>query len=281
MMRGYLPIANTPFDEQGQILWDDLQCECDLAARSGVGGLVWPVNDSEFALLSFPERVEGMRHVVDAVGRRIPVILGVADTSLSGAAALAEAAARAGADRVIAMPPWHVKLGTRAQLVDYYRAIATASGLPVCLQNFSAPMGSDLTPDIVAEICAAVPQVQYIKEECVPQPDHVRAVLDRHVPGLKAVYGGGWALDMVTLHKLGADGNMASSAVPEVHARVWALMEAGQEDEARRLQALLNETMRAETATQGLRGVKQGHVLRGVFRSAALRNVAARPLGAD
>jgi 4-hydroxy-tetrahydrodipicolinate synthase len=276
--RGYFDIANTPFTADGAIIWADLEREWDFIARSGAHGLVWPVNDSEFSLMSYPERVEGFKRATSVIVKRIPVVLGVADTNASGAASLAEAAAKAGADAVVAMPPWHTKLGTRLQYIAYYRAIAEASGLPVCIQNLFAPMGSDLSAEAVEAICNAVPQVQYIKEERMPQGDCVSSIIDRNIPQLKAVFGGGWCFSMIAHHKRGDDGNMASSAVPEVHARIWDLMEAGKEDEANHIQLVLNELMRAETSVQSLHGVKQSLVLRGIFTSMAMRNVAPRVL---
>jgi 4-hydroxy-tetrahydrodipicolinate synthase len=217
---------------------------------------------------------------VQVVGNRIPVVLGVADTHASGAADYAEAAAKAGADLVVAMPPWHTKLATRPQYIAYYRAIADACGLPICIQNVFPPMGSDLSAETVAAICDGVPQVQCIKEERLPQGDAVSSIIDQKIPQLKAIFGGGWCFSMIAHHKRGAAGNMASSAVPEVHAQIWDLMEAGREDEARKIQTLLNELMRAETSIQTLHGVKQSLVLRGIFTSVAMRNIAPRVIDA-
>jgi dihydrodipicolinate synthase/N-acetylneuraminate lyase len=278
--RGFFTILNTPFDLGGEIIWADLERLADFVCRSPCHGIVWPVNDSEFSLLSYGERLEGYRRLAAVVNKRLPLMLGVADTSKQGAVAYAEAAAAAGADAVIAMPPWHTKLGTREQIVDYYRAIAAASGLPVCIQDFSAPMGADLSPDAIAEICEKVPAVDCIKEERIPQGDWLGAVINRRIPGLKSIFGGGICFSMVDLHKRGTAGNIASSGAPDVHARVWNLMEAGQEDEARRIQTLLNNLMRAEISTQSLHGVKQGLLLRGIFTAAVMRNQAPRTLDA-
>jgi dihydrodipicolinate synthase/N-acetylneuraminate lyase len=276
--RGFFTILSTPFDQTGEIIWTDLARLADFVCRSGCHGIVWPVNDSEFSVLAYGERVEGFRRIVAATAGRLPVVLGVADTSKQGAIAYARAAAEAGADAVIAMPPWHSKLGTQAQVVDYYRAIADASGLPVGIQNFSAPMGSDLSPDAIADICDKVPQVQLIKEERFPQGDWLGAVIDRRIPGLKHIFGGGFFFGMNELHERGAAGTFASSGAPEVHARVWNLMEAGKFEEARRIQSLLNDLMRAEFTPQSLLGVKHALLLRGIFSAAAVRNHPPRTL---
>ena len=80
-LRGFYAIALTPFNEVGDLLWDELARECDWIVRAGAHGIVWPVNDSEQYVLSAAERVEGFKLLVQAVGGRIPVVAGVADNS--------------------------------------------------------------------------------------------------------------------------------------------------------------------------------------------------------
>ena len=41
--RGIFAIAQTPFDGDSNLLWDDFERECDFIARSGAHGFVWPV----------------------------------------------------------------------------------------------------------------------------------------------------------------------------------------------------------------------------------------------
>ena len=158
--RGYYAIAMTPFNEQGDVLWDELAKEADWIVRAGAHGLVWPVNDSEFTRLAFPERIQGMKPVVEAVAGRIPVVIGVADVSVSGAVLLAQEAGEVGADAVVALPPAHTTLAAdRALIEDYYRAIADAAGVPVFIQNLSAPRGADLSSEFIVELCEKIPLV--------------------------------------------------------------------------------------------------------------------------
>ena len=65
--RGVFSIAQTPFDEKGGFLWDDFERQCDWIVRAGAHGLVWPVMASEYTVISYPERVQGMRIAVQAV----------------------------------------------------------------------------------------------------------------------------------------------------------------------------------------------------------------------
>jgi 4-hydroxy-tetrahydrodipicolinate synthase len=278
VFRGYLPIALTPFTEDGDLVWADLEREFDFIARSGSHGVVWPVNDSEFTLLSFPERLQGFSMAVDTVAGRLPVVLGVADTCKAGAVALAEAAAEAGADAVIAMPPWDAKLGTAAQVADYYRAIADAARVPVVIQNLSGPRGSELASQQIADLCRDIPLVQYVKEERFRQAERVSELVALVGEDLKGVFSGGWTLNVVALHRRGTTGNMRGTSVPEVGARIWDLMEVGDEVAARALEERLDVLDRAKLAVQTVQGVKALLVRRGVFTSAAMRNAVPRGL---
>jgi 4-hydroxy-tetrahydrodipicolinate synthase len=281
MLRGYFPIAFTPFDEDGHILWSDLEQECDLIAGSGAHGMVWPVNDSEYTLLSCPERLEGFCRVVAAVAGRIPVVLGVADTSAAGAVHLAEKAANAGASGVVAMPTWEVKLGSPDQIERYYRAIADVAGVPVIVQNLSAPRGSDLSSQLIGDLCERIPLVQYVKEERMRQADRLTELLSLDCSDLKGVFSGGWTLTFAAAHRRGCAGVMRGSSVPEVGARIWDLMEQGSEDEARQIEDLYIILDRAKLAVQTLQGAKELLVMRGIFSSSAMRNAKPRQLNEE
>ena len=128
--RGVYSIAQTPFDDAGDILWDDFEFECDWIVRTGAHGFVFPVMVSEFTVLSFAERVQAAQIAVKTIAGRIPVVIGVADTSKDGAARLAAEATKAGADAVIAMPPWGTKLGSNVLVKEYYQALADAGVAP-------------------------------------------------------------------------------------------------------------------------------------------------------
>lgn len=276
--RGYYAIAMTPFNENGDLLWDDLQRECDWTARAGAHGLVWPVNDSEYTVISFPERIQGMKLVVEAIAGRIPVVIGAADTSKAGAVVLAEEAGKAGADAIIAMPPWHTKMAANPMIEDYYRAIADAAGVPVFIQNLGWTVGSNLSSQFVVELCRKIPLVQYVKEERDPHGDRVSEVIALAGEKVKGVFTGGTQLGLITGHRRGAAGNMAASYVPEIDAKIWNLMEAGDEASARRIQDALAVLEKATRATPGGIGRKEILVRRGIFTCNARRNAGSRKL---
>ena len=277
--RGIFAIAYTPFDEHSDLLFDDLERVCDWVARSGAHGLVWPVMASEFTTISFPERVEGMKRAVQAVAKRVPVIIGVHDVSTAGAVALAQEAGKAGADGVIGMPPWSVKMESLQLIEEYYRRIAEAAGVPVIVQNIGAPLGSGLSAQFVVDLCRNIPLVQYLKEEKSPQGHSVSEVLALAGPEVKGVFSGAACFWIIPEFKRGACGNMPGSYIPDVDARIWDLLEAGNEEEARRIhnaKLVLENSMRSLPYPQVAKAVL---MRRGIISYASARH--ARPVPMD
>jgi 4-hydroxy-tetrahydrodipicolinate synthase len=271
-LRGFYAIALTPFDEAGDLIWEDLEREFDWIARCGAHGVVWPVNNSEQRVLTSIERARGFEIAVQAIGGRIPVVAGVADTSKAGAAALAQTAGIAGADAIIALPPWAAKLHSEALIEDYFRALADASGVPVFVQNLLPPIGSGLSSALVVKLSKRIPLVQYVKEERDPHGKYVSEVVDLAGPELKGVFTGGHLLGLVNGHMRGAAGNIASCELSDVYAQIWDLMDAGEVDEARALQDLEAVFYRCMRTIPSVGAPKRVLVRRGVFSSDALRN---------
>lgn len=271
--RGIFAIAYTPFDEGGNLLFDDLGRICDWVARSGAHGLVWPVMASEFTTISFPERVQGMKVAVQAAAKRVPVVIGVSDVSKAGAVALAEEAAKAGADAVIAMPPWNVKMESHALIEEYYRAIAQAAGVPVVVQNAGAPLGSALPGSFVVELCRKIPLVQYLKEEKSPQGHAVGEVIQLGGQDVKGVFSGSPCYWIFSEYRRGICGTMPGSYIPDVDAQIWDLLEAGREAEARRIhnaKLVFENSMRIIPYPQA---AKEVLLRRGIISFAAARHV--------
>ena len=272
--RGIFAIANTPFDADGVLLWDDLDRVFDWVIRAGAHGLVWPVMASEFTSLSYAERIEGTRRAVQVASGRVPVVIGVADTSQAGAVAFAEAAAGSGADAVIAMPPWSTKLASFPLIEAYYRAVADACGLPVFVQNAGAPLGSSLPARSVVDLCERIPLVQYLKEEKDPQGQSLSEVLDLHSPAVRGVFSGSQCMWLLADHARGASGSMPAAHLVDVDVRIWNLLEAGDVAQARRVH---RDKMVLENVVTSMRGgwrsAKEVLRRRGVIRNAAIRNL--------
>jgi dihydrodipicolinate synthase/N-acetylneuraminate lyase len=230
--RGIFTIPSTPFREDGEL---DVTSFCrvvDFCVECGAHGLVYPVNASEFTSLSDAERFRLCEVLVEQNAGRIPAIIGVAGVTKEVASRFAKHAHDIGADGVIAMPPY-IKRGTFAQelIVQYYQAISDAAQLPVLVQNYLPPIGTDMSAALLLRLCREVEYVTYVKEETVPSTLKLTALLEGNDGSCKGVFGGAGGRFLIEEYRRGSAGNMPGCHVTDVVVAFWDALEAG--DEAR------------------------------------------------
>lgn len=276
--RGLYGILLTTYNDKDEVEYDDLASQADFVAATAQG-IVWPVLASEFYLMSDEERMAGYPHVVAGNRRRVPFVAGVSATTTRGAAKLAEAAARAGADAVIAMAPY-MKKATGEQLVKHFQAIA-AAGLPIFIQNAAFLTGAcTLTPADLQMLADRIPEVQYLKEEAPVLPQTISNILKK-VPGVfKGVFGGGGGRFLIDELNRGGAGNMPACEWADVFGYAFDLYERGDKAGARRVHVAALAGVNFE-ASYGMIGAREVLKRRGVLRSTASRYSTQADFDAD
>ena len=226
--RGIFTIPSTPFREDGSIDVPSFRRLVDFCVDCGAAGLVFPVNASEFTALSDFERFELSEVLVDQNAGRLPVVIGVAGVSQEAAVTFAQHARDIGADAVIAMPPYVRRSPLSATVIAaYYRAIAEAAERPVFIQNYGPPLGTDMAPSFVLQLCREIEHVQYVKEETVPSTLRLSAILQGNDGSCRGVFGGAGGRYLLEEHRRGVSGNMPGCHVTDVVVALWNALEAG------------------------------------------------------
>jgi len=230
--RGIFTIPSSPFREDGEVDVPSFRRVVDFCVECGAHGLVFPVNASEFTSLSDAERFELAEVLVEQNAGRIPAIIGVAAVSKQAATKFAQHAREIGADGVIAMPPY-IKRGPTSETVifDTYRAISNAARIPVFIQNYSPPIGTDMSADLLLRLCREIEHVQYVKEETTPSTIKLSHLLALNDASCKGVFGGAGGRYLIEEHRRGSDGNMPGCHITDIVVAFWDALEAG--DEAR------------------------------------------------
>ena len=88
----------------------------------------------EASALSSNLRREFVKAAIQQVNRRVPILVGVSDTSVVESLQLARDVAELGADAIVATTPYYIPL-EEAELVEYVRVLDKESPLPVVLYN--------------------------------------------------------------------------------------------------------------------------------------------------
>ena len=269
MMRGIFPVLQSPFGENDALDIESLRREVDFCVEMGSHGLVYPVLSSEFQFLTHEERRLGVEAVIDANRGRLPVVAGVAGASTAIAVDYARHAAGAGADAIIALPPY-VSAASSDELVTYFRAIAAAADRPVFVQNNLPGMRSAFIARLVREI----DNVGYVKEEAPPSAHNISGLFEALDGVAVGVFGGAGGRWMLSELERGASGFMPAAPVIEVYVQIWDAWQAGDSRKARNLFDRLLPFVNL-AALLGVPVNKEVLVRRGVFATARMRQPGA------
>jgi 4-hydroxy-tetrahydrodipicolinate synthase len=229
---GVFPYLVSPVDAEGHIKTGVLAKLCDDLIKAGVHGLTPLGSTGEFAYLSREQRETVVQTTIEAAGKRIPVIAGVASTSTADAVDQARRYQALGADGILAICEAYFPLKD-AQIESYFRAIANAVDVPVVIYTNPNFQRSDLTLDVIARL-ATHPRIVGIKDAST-NTGRLLSILNRtseidvfsasaHIPAAVMMIGGvGW---------------MAGPAcvVPKQSVRLYELCKAKKWDEAMALQ---------------------------------------------
>ncbi|HET7036870.1 MAG TPA: dihydrodipicolinate synthase family protein [Thermomicrobiaceae bacterium] len=278
--RGVFTIPVTPFDEAGELDERSLLREVDWCVRAGAHGVVAPVNASEGPALTDAERERVTRLVVEGVERRVPVVIGVSGVSRQASLLYTAWAREAGADAVIAMPPYGARLAGFDEVYAFYRAVADAAGdLPVFVQNWAGPAGTPMTAGQVARLLRDIPNVSYVKEESSDAGHAMTAELAGAGSACLGVMGGMGGRHLLGEHRRGSCGTMPACQTTDVHAAIWNALEAGDESGARAMHTRLAPLLNLEDR-YGVPLYKEVLQWRGVIDSATVRGYLYSPLDA-
>ncbi|WBB63133.1 5-dehydro-4-deoxyglucarate dehydratase [Streptomyces sp. WMMC500] len=155
---GLLFFPLTPFDAAGAVHEDALARHVADGVARGAGAVFAACGTGEFHALDGAEHRRVVRTAVAAAAGRVPVFAG-AGGPLPHAVACARAAAEAGADAVLLMPPYLVA-APEAGLVAYVREVAAATALPLVVYQRD---NARFTPAGAAEL-ARIPTVTGFKD---------------------------------------------------------------------------------------------------------------------
>jgi 5-dehydro-4-deoxyglucarate dehydratase len=147
---GVLFFPVTPFTESGDVDTELLAQHVAKGVDAGPGGVFIACGTGEFHALNADELRGIVQTAVDVVGGRVPVYAG-AGGPIALAKAFARAAEEAGADGLLLLPPYLVEM-PQAGLLDYTRAVAGVTELPVIVYNRNNARYTEASAIEVAQI---------------------------------------------------------------------------------------------------------------------------------
>jgi 4-hydroxy-tetrahydrodipicolinate synthase len=227
--KGVFPALLTPFDANDQV--DLAMYEKNLNAQvdAGIHGIIIGGSLGEASTLTIEEKELLVKFSVKKLAGKIPVIMNIAEGSTREAVRQAALAKEWGADGLMLLPPMRYKADDR-ETVEFFKAVASSTDLPVMIYNNPVDYKIDVTLDMFAEL-AALPNINAIKES-------TRDVTN--ITRLRNRFGTRFAIlcgvDPLTVEELalGADGLVAGlvDAFPKETVVMYNLVKAGKMEEA-------------------------------------------------
>jgi 4-hydroxy-tetrahydrodipicolinate synthase len=157
-----MPAVTTPFDATGAVDRVGFRANIDRLMGLGATGVVACGCTGEFWSLTLAERRDLYRDAVTAVAGRGTVIVGVGCVGPAETIQLCHEAKAAGADGVLILPPYFVKLSDE-EIFAHYRAVDAAIDLPIMVYNIPGNAVNAVTPAL-ADRLADLDRVVAIKE---------------------------------------------------------------------------------------------------------------------
>lgn len=161
-LTGIYPPIPTPFDEQGEVLYDALTSNLSRWHSYELAGYVVLGSNGEAAYLSEQEKRRVLEHARSAIPDDRLLIAGTGCEATRATIALTADAARIGADAALVITPHFYPLNVE-QLLRYYHEVADASPIPVILYNVPKFTHTDIDAETIARI-AVHPNIIGIKD---------------------------------------------------------------------------------------------------------------------
>jgi len=233
--KGVYIISATPFAEDGSLDLASTDSLMDFYLASGVHGITILGVMGEAPKLTQEESVTFLTRVLERVGGRVPIIVGVSNPGLDNLARLAHTAMDKGAAGVMVAPM--NGLNTEAKLLNYYDQVCKALGpeVPLVYQDYPQTTGVPVSVATLNTLIDRHPQFVMLKHEDCPGLAKITALRkSAEAEGRRRVsilVGNGGLYYPQELAR-GVDGAMTGFAYPEMLVQVYELHAAGKQDAA-------------------------------------------------
>jgi len=133
-LNGIIPPVITPLLDYDKFDVPGLEKLIEHLISGGVHGLFILGTNGEAPSLSYELRKEFITRTCELVDHRVPVLVGISDTSFSGSLDISAYAEQAGADAVVIAPPYYYPVDQK-ELANYFEDLTARLGLPFLLYN--------------------------------------------------------------------------------------------------------------------------------------------------
>lgn len=150
-LRGIIPPLVTPLSDNNSLDIKGLENLIEHVIAGGVHGIFILGTTGEAQSLSFSLRTEMIRETNRILKNRLPLLVGISDTSITDSIRLGQKAAEFGADALVSAPPYYFATG-QPELAEFYEGLIPQLELPLYLYNMPSHTKVSFAPSTIKRI---------------------------------------------------------------------------------------------------------------------------------
>ncbi len=227
--KGVFPAVTTKFTDDDQLDFAAFDRNIHAQLEAGVNGFILGGSLGEASVLSDQEKFALLKHTVELVAGKVPVLLNIAEQTTRAAVACGQKALELGASGLMLLPPMRYKADDNETLA-FLTAVAASTPLPVMIYNNPVDYKIEVTLDMFEKL-AAYDNIQAVKES-TRDVSNVTRMINRFGNRFAIMTG----VDPLAMESLvmGADGWVAGlvDAFPKETVAIYRLIKANRIPEA-------------------------------------------------
>ncbi len=153
----------TPFHEDGSVNYEKFTQLIEEQIAGGTDAIIVCGTTGEASTLTHEEHLDVIKHCVEVVKGRIPVVAGTGSNCTKTAVYLSTEAEKLGVDGLLLVTPYYNK-ATQNGLYAHFKTVADAVKLPIILYNVPGRTGCNIQPQTAVRLCSDVSNIVGIKE---------------------------------------------------------------------------------------------------------------------
>ena len=246
-IKGIIPPMVTPLKDEKELDVEGCIRLTEHIVSGGVGGLFILGTTGEAQSLSHSLRNEFVELVCKQVAGRVPVLVGISDTSIEESVALADKAWECGAAGVVAAAPYYLA-PSQQEMIEYFTELADRVKLPLYLYNMPSCVKVFLEVGTVMRL-AGHPNIAGLKDSSANMT-YFQKLLYLLRDKDFALYMGPEEMTAAAV-MAGADGgiNGGANLCPELYAEMY---EAARTHDTEKVNELQQKIMQISTELYGI-----------------------------
>lgn len=259
--KGVFPAVTTKFTANDELDFEAFDVNISAQLEAGVDGIILGGSLGEASVLTDDEKFALLKHTLQFVDKKVPVILNIAEQSTRNAINIAKKAYEYGADGLMLLPPLRYN-ADEDETIAYLSAIAESTPLPIMIYNNPVDYKIEITLDMFERL-SVYENIQAIKESTRNIMNTTR-LINRFGDRYKILSG----VDPIATESLimGAHGWVAGlvDAFPKETVAIYRLVKAGRIEEARAIHRWFLPVLELDIHAKLVQYIKLAEVATGI-----------------